>query len=186
MIDNEINDDLDYKNLYFDLKKKYDKLKSELEETIIENKQKDNELNILKEKMNSKENMVKLNLKSLDKKDFSNSKLEENNIIDNIAYKQTSKKYETYSVDSFRNEIEQGNDLLNELMKAENEEMKTQNLNNNQALIKIENKENFKILSNKKNVNSLIKDIDLILLNIKKKQESLYQTKKMLNLEKIE
>ena len=63
MTNNESNDDLDYKNMYFDLKKKYDKLKSELEETIIENKQKDNELNILKEKMNSKENMIKLNLK---------------------------------------------------------------------------------------------------------------------------
>ena len=159
------------------------KLKSELEETIIENKQKDNELNILKEKMNSKENMVKLNLKSLDKKDFSNSKLEENNIIDNIAYKQTSKKYETYSVDSFRNEIEQGNDLLNELMKAENEEIKMQNLNNNRV-IKIESKENFNILSNKKNIKSLINDIDSILLNIRKKQESLYQTQKMLNLKK--
>ena len=178
MTDNGINDELDYKNLYFDLKKKYDKLKSELEETIIENKQKDNELNILKEKMNSKENMVKLNLKSLDKKDFSNSKLEENNIIDNIAYKQTSKKYETYSVDSFRNEIEQGNDLLNELMKAENEEIKNQNLNNNQALIKIENKENFKILSNKKNVNSLIKDIDLILFKYKKEARIFISDKK--------
>ena len=180
MTNNESNDNLDYKNMYFDLKKKYDKLKSEFEEIKLEIKEKDNELNILKEKINSKENIVKLNLKSLDKKDFSTFKFEEN---DNNVYKQTSKKYETYSVDSFRNEIEHGNDLLNELMKAENEEIKMQNLNNNKV-IKIESKENFNILSNKKNIKSLINDIDSILLNIRKKQESLYQTQKMLNLKK--
>ena len=41
---------------------------------------------------------------------------------------------------------------------------------------------NFKIVSNKKNIKDLTNDIDIILSNIKKKQESLHQTQKMLNL----
>ena len=170
---NGVKIDLDYKNLYFVLKEKYDKLKIEIDELKLENKNKENELNKLRKKINSKENFIRLNLNSIDKK--------ENNFIDNNnTYKPTSKKYETYSVDSFRNEIEKDNDLLNELINAENDEI----INNTKALnIKIENVDNFFITSNKKNMkNFIIKDIDDILLNIKKKQQSLYQTQKMLNL----
>ena len=170
---NGVKIDLDYKNLYFVLKEKYDKLKVEIDELKLENKNKENELNKLRKKINSKENFIRLNLNSIDKK--------ENNFIDNNnTYKPTSKKYETYSVDSFRNEIEKDNDLLNELINAENDEI----INNTKALnIKIENVDNFFITSNKKNMkNFIIKDIDDILLNIKKKQQSLYQTQKMLNL----
>ena len=170
---NGVKIDLDYKNLYFVLKEKYDKLKLEIDELKLENKNKENELNKLRKKINSKENFIRLNLNSIDKK--------ENNFIDNNnAYKPTSKKYETYSVDSFRNEIEKDNDLLNELINAENDEI----INNTKSLnIKIETIDNFFITSNKKNMkNFIIKDIDDILLNIKKKQQSLYQTQKMLNL----
>ena len=170
---NGVKIDLDYKNLYFVLKEKYDKLKLEIDELKLENKNKENELNKLRKKINSKENFIRLNLNSIDKK--------ENNFIDNNnTYKPTSKKYETYSVDSFRNEIEKDNDLLNELINAENDEI----INNTKSLnIKIENVDNFHIASNKKNMkNFIIKDIDDILLNIKKKQQSLYQTQKMLNL----
>ena len=170
---NGVKIDLDYKNLYFVLKEKYDKLKLEIDELKLENKNKENELNKLRKKINSKENFIRLNLNSIDKK--------ENNFIDNNnTYKPTSKKYETYSVDSFRNEIEKDNDLLNELINAENDEI----INNTKALnIKIENIDNFFITSNKKILKTfIIKDIDDILLNIKKKQQSLYQTQKMLNL----
>ena len=170
---NGVKIDLDYKNLYFVLKEKYDKLKVEIDELKLENKNKENELNKLRKKINSKENFIRLNLNSIDKK--------ENNFIDNNnAYKPTSKKYETYSVDSFRNEIEKDNDLLNELINAENDEI----INNIKALnIKIETIDNFFIASNKKIMKTfIIKDIDDILLNIKKKQQSLYQTQKMLNL----
>ena len=170
---NGVKIDLDYKNLYFVLKEKYDKLKLEIDELKLENKNKENELNKLRKKINSKENFIRLNLNSIDKK--------ENNFIDNNnAYKPTSKKYETYSVDSFRNEIEKDNDLLNELINAENDEI----INNTKSLnIKIENVDNFFIASNKKIMKTfIIKDIDDILLNIKKKQQSLYQTQKMLNL----
>ena len=170
---NGVKIDLDYKNLYFVLKEKYDKLKLEIDELKLENKNKENELNKLRKKINSKENFIRLNLNSIDKK--------ENNLIDNNnAYKPTSKKYETYSVDSFRNEIEKDNDLLNELINAENDEI----INNTKSLnIKIETIDNFFITSNKKIMRTfIIKDIDDILLNIKKKQQSLYQTQKMLNL----
>ena len=170
---NGVKIDLDYKNLYFVLKEKYDKLKLEIDELKLENKNKENELNKLRKKINSKENFIRLNLNSIDKK--------ENNFIDNNnAYKPTSKKYETYSVDSFRNEIEKDNDLLNELINAENDEI----INNTKSLnIKIETIDNFFIASNKKIMRTfIIKDIDDILLNIKKKQQSLYQTQKMLNL----
>ena len=170
---NGVKIDLDYKNLYFVLKEKYDKLKLEIDELKLENKNKENELNKLRKKINSKENFIRLNLNSIDKK--------ENNFIENNnTYKPTSKKYETYSVDSFRNEIEKDNDLLNELINAENDEI----INNTKSLnIKIENIDNFFIASNKKIMRTfIIKDIDDILLNIKKKQQSLYQTQKMLNL----
>ena len=175
---NGVKIDLDYKNLYFVLKEKYDKLKVEIEELKLENKNKENELNKLRKKVNSKENFIRLNLNSLDKKDFSSIKLDNNNLLDNNAYKPSSKKYETYSVDSFRNEIEPGNDLLNELINAENDEI----INNRKSLNKIESRDNFHITSNKKIMKTFIKDIDDILLNIKKKQESLYQTQKMLHL----
>ena len=174
MNNNESEIELDYKKLYLDLKEKYEKLKEEAEELRIENNIKNKELNNLKK--NSKENIIRLNFNSFDKKDFSNLKNEDNIIPE---YKNNSKKYETYSVDSFRNEIEQGNDLLNELMKTDIDEIK---LHNFKSLIKIENKDNFQILSNKKNLKVLVDDIDSILISIKKKQESLYQTQKMLNL----
>ena len=170
---NGVKIDLDYKNLYFVLKEKYDKLKLEIDELKLENKNKENELNKLRKKINSKENFIRLNLNSIDKK--------ENNFIDNNnTYKPTSKKYETYSVDSFRNEIEKDNDLLNELINAENDEI----INNTKSLnIKIETIDNFHIASNKKIMKTfIIKDIDDILLSIKKKTQSLYQTQKMLNL----
>ena len=109
---------------------------------------------------------MKLNLNSLEKKDISTIKYEDNNSI----YKNNSKKYETYSCDSFRNEVEHNNDLINDLIKID--------------LMKIENVTNFQIISNKKNIKSIIFDIDEILLNIKKKQESLNQTQKMLNIKK--
>ena len=108
---------------------------------------------------------MKLNLNSLDKKEDNNS----------VYNKNTSKKYETYSVDSFRNEIEHNNDLLNDLIKIDADEIKN-------SKIKVENSINFQILSNKKNIKSLIVDIDEILSSIKKKQESLNQTQKMLNI----
>ena len=128
--------------------------------------------------------------------------------------KQINKKYDSYSIDSFRNDPEQGNDLLQELMKSELDDMKLQKLKNS---LKIE-KFNLQILSNNldkfiindnetnkngnnnisnnindikkiknininKNINrALTGDIDAILLNIKKKQESLHQTQKMFNL----
>ena len=176
---------LDYKDLYFDLKEKYDKLKTEIEELKLEEKIKDNELNKLRIKLNAKETL-KINLNSFDKKDLSYIKFEDNNNIDsNIISKHNSKKYETYSVDSFRNEMEQRNDLLNDLMKSENEEIKLQNLNYIRGLMEIEKRDNFQISTKKLNVETLILDIDSILLNIKKKQESLYQTKTILNLKDI-
>ena len=154
----------DYKNLYFDLKEKYNKLEIELEELRIKIKLKEEEINKLKDKIKKKENIIRLNLNSFDKND------------NNDIYKNNSKKYETYSIDSFRNEQEQRNDLLNELIKTEFEEIK-----NNKNIMIIENY-NFKIVSNKKNIKDLTNDIDIILSNIKKKQESLHQTQKMLNL----
>ena len=171
--------DLDYKNLYFELKEKYDKLKIEIEELRLQNKSKENELNKLRK--NSKENFIRLNLNSLDKKDFLS---DFNNIGDNNnnnIYKHNSKKYGKYSIDSFRNDIEQGNDILNDLIKTDIDEIKLNNF-------KIEDNECFQIISIQKNnfnninINSFLNDIDTILLNIKRKQESLYQTKKMLNL----
>ena len=85
----------DYKNLYFDLKEKYNKLEIELEELRIKIKLKEEEINKLKDKIKKKENIIRLNLNSFDKND------------NNDIYKNNSKKYETYSIDSFRNEQEQ-------------------------------------------------------------------------------
>ena len=163
MKNNDDNDEFDYKKLYFELKEKYDKLKTESEELRTENKIKDIELQKLRR--NSKDDLMKLNLNSLDKKEDNNS----------VYNKNTSKKYETYSVDSFRNEIEHNNDLLNDLIKIDADEIKN-------SKIKVENSINFQILTNKKNIKSLIVDIDEILSSIKKKQESLNQTQKMLNI----
>ena len=163
MKNDEINEDLDYKKLYFELKEKYEKLKNENEELKTDNKIKDVE--ILKLRKNSKDDFMKLNLNSLEKKDISTIKYEDNNSI----YKNNSKKYETYSCDSFRNEVEHNNDLINDLIKID--------------IMKIEKVMNFQIISNKKNnIKSIIFDIDEILLNIKKKQESLHQIQKMLNI----
>ena len=177
--------DLDYKNLYIDLKEKYNKLKTEYEELKLDIKIKDNELNNLRKILKSKENIIRLNFNSFDKKDFSclnNEESNNNNLDTNEMNKHYSKKYETYSVDSFRNEMEQGNDLLNELIKDENDEIKLKNINFMKELFEIEKRDNFQILTNKKNIKTLIMNIDDILLNIKKKKESLYQTQKMLNL----
>ena len=168
----EVNDDSDYKKLYFDLKEKYDKLKTESEELRTENKIKDIELQKLRK--NPKDELMKLNLNYLDKKDIAN-------LDNNSVYKNNSKKYETYSVDSFRNEVEHNNDLINDLIKIDADEI-NRNSSEIKNLMKIENSANFQIISNKKNIKSLIFDIDEILLNIKKKQESLHQTEKMLNI----
>ena len=185
--DNNNNNILDYKNLYYDLKNKYDKLYMELEELKIDNKLKEEEINLLRKKINL--NIFSIN--SDNRKDSSSIKEEEinNNINENnSAYKQNSKKYDTYSVDSFRNELDQGNDLLQELVKNEIDEIKIQKFNNYKSKMKIE-KNNFEILSNKSNADnknnynaSLAGDIDAILLNIKMKQKSLHQTQKLFNL----
>lgn len=209
MRNNDLDSIIDYKNLYYDIKNKYDKITMELEELKIDNKLKDEEINLLRRKLNTNSNLIRINY--LDKKDS-----EDNTYNDNFnsAFKQINKKYDSYSIDSFRNEPEQGNDLLQELMKSELDDMKLQKLKNS---LKIE-KFNLQILSNNldkfiiydnetnnngnnstfnnindikkikninvnKNINrTLTGDIDAILLNIKKKQESLHQTQKMFNL----
>ena len=188
---NELHSILDYKNLYYDIKNKYDKLSMELEELKIDNKLKDEEINLLRRKLNSNSNLIRLNY--LDNKVSSSIKGDEND--NNFGDKQMNKKYDTYSIDSFRNDPEQGNDLLQELMKSEIDDIKLQKYKN---LMKIE-KFNFELLSNKINKNTndknnnfigeknkinkvLTGDIDAILLNIKMKQESLHQTQKMFNL----
>ena len=188
---NELHSILDYKNLYYDIKNKYDKLSMELEELKIDNKLKDEEINLLRRKLNSNSNLIRLNY--LDNIVSPSIKGDEND--NNFGDKQMNKKYDTYSIDSFRNDPEQGNDLLQELMKSEIDDIKLQKYKN---LMKIENL-NFELLSNKinKNINDKINnfigeknkinkvltgDIDAILLNIKMKQESLHQTQKMFNL----
>ena len=202
---------IDYKNLYYDIKNKYEKITMELEELKIDNKLKDEEINLLRRKLNSNLNSNLIRINYLDKKDSEDNAYNDNF---NSAFKQINKKYDSYSIDSFRNEPEQGNDLLQELMKSEMDDMKLQKLKNS---LKIE-KFNLQILSNNldkfiinenetnnngnnnifnnindikkiKNINisqnlnrTLTGDIDAILLNIKKKQESLHQTQKMFNL----
>ena len=202
---------IDYKNLYYDIKNKYEKITMELEELKIDNKLKDEEINLLRRKLNSNLNANLIRINYLDKKDSEDNVYNDNF---NSAFKQINKKYDSYSIDSFRNEPEQGNDLLQELMKSEMDDMKLQKLKNS---LKIE-KFNLQILSNNldkfiinenetnnngnnnifnnindikkikninisKNINrTLTGDIDAILLNIKKKQESLHQTQKMFNL----
>jgi hypothetical protein len=202
---------IDYKNLYYDIKDKYDKITMELEELKIDNKLKDEEINLLRRKLNSNLNSNLIRINYLDKKDSEDNAYNDNF---NSAFKQINKKYDSYSIDSFRNDPEQGNDLLQELMKSELDDMKLQKLKNS---LKIE-KFNLQILSNNldkfiindnetnkngnnnisnnindikkiknininKNINrALTGDIDAILLNIKKKQESLHQTQKMFNL----
>ena len=202
---------IDYKNLYYDIKDKYDKITMELEELKIDNKLKDEEINLLRRKLNSNLNSNLIRINYLDKKDSEDNAYNDNF---NSAFKQINKKYDSYSIDSFRNEPEQGNDLLQEIMKSEMDDMKLQKLKNS---LKIE-KFNLQILSNNldkfiinenetnnngnnnifnnindikkiKNINisknlnrTLTGDIDAILLNIKKKQESLHQTQKMFNL----
>ena len=209
MRNNDLDSIIDYKNLYYDIKNKYDKITMELEELKINNKLKDEEINLLRRKLNTNSNLIRINY--LDKKDS-----EDNTYNDNFnsAFKQINKKYDSYSIDSFRNDPEQGNDLLQELMKSELDDMKLQKLKNSLKIKKF----NLKILSNNldkfiiydnetnnngnnstfnnindikkikninvnKNINrTLTGDIDAILLNIKKKQESLHQTQKMFNL----
>ena len=46
-------ENIDYKNLYYDLKNKYDKLSMELEELKIDNKLKEEEINLLRKKIDS-------------------------------------------------------------------------------------------------------------------------------------
>ena len=180
-------ENLDYKSLYYDLKSKYEKITIELEELKIDNKLKEEEINLLRKKINSNLNFH-LNFNNLENKDSSSIKGDDNNIFNdnNSISKQNNKKYDTYSVDSFRNDLDQGNDLLQELMKNEIDEINIQRINNFKKLMKIE-KTNFQILSSKSsgdknNINrALTGDIDAILLNIKMKQESLHQTQKMFN-----
>jgi len=204
---------IDYKNLYYDIKNKYDKITIELEELKIDNKLKEEEINLLRRKLSLNSNLIRINY--LEKKDSSSINGDDNANNDNYnsAFKQINKKYDSYSIDSFRNDPEQGNDLLQELMKSEIDDMKQQKLKNS---LKIE-KFNIQILSKKldkfiinenetnyidnnnitykindiKKINNINKkinktltgDIDAILLNIKKKQESLHETQKMFNLE---
>ena len=186
----ETNDlDLDYKALYYDLKNKFDKLSMELEELKIDNKLKEDEINLLKKKLSSNKNINRININTLENRDSSSIKGDDNNILnDNYSIlKQNNKKYDTYSVDSFRNDIDQSNDLLQDLMKNELDELNFQRNKYHKSIMKIE-KNNFQILSSKSigeknNINrALTGDIDAILLNIKKKQESLQQTQKMFNL----
>ena len=181
-------ENLDYKSLYYDLKSKYEKITIELEELKIDNKLKEEEINLLRKKMNSNLNFH-LNFNNLENKDSSSIKGDDNNFFNdnnNSISKQNNKKYDTYSVDSFRNDLDQGNDLLQELMKNELEEINMQRINNFKKVLKID-KNNFQILSSKSagdknNINrALTGDIDAILLNIKMKQESLHQTQKMFN-----
>ena len=178
----------DYKILYYDLKNKYDKISMELEELKIDNKLKEEEINILRKKLHSNLNF-NLNINSLENKDSSSVKGDDNNLFNennNSILKQSNKKYDTYSVDSFRNDLDQGNDLLQELMKNEIDDINIQRINNYKKILKIE-KNNFEILSkkssgDKNNINrALTGDIDAILLNIKMKQQSLHQTQKMFN-----
>ena len=211
MRNNDLDSIIDYKNLYYDIKNKYDKITMELEELKIDNKLKDEEINLLRRKLNTYTNSNLIRINYLEKKDSEDNAFNENF---NSAFKQINKKYDSYSIDSFRNDPEQGNDLLQELMKSELDDMKLQKLKNS---LKIE-KFNLQILSNNldkfiindnetnkngnnnisnnindikkiknininKNINrALTGDIDAILLNIKKKQESLHQTQKMFNL----
>ena len=189
MKDDDIENNIDYKNLYYDIKDKYDKILIELEELKIDIKLKEEEIILLRKKLNSNSNYIRINYNALDRKDSSSFKGEDNNnnnlFNDNSIYKQTEKKYDNYSVDSFRNDVEQGKDLLQELMKSEMDEIQFEKFKN---MMEIENN-NFQILSNKamndktNNINrTLTGDIDAILLNIKMKQESLHQTQKMFNL----
>ena len=179
---------IDYKLLYYDLKNKYDKISMELEELKIDNKLKEEEINILRKKLHSNLHF-NLNINSLENKDSSSIKGDDNNLFNennNSILKQSNKKYDTYSVDSFRNDLDQGNDLLQELMKNEIDDINIQRINNYKKILKIE-KNNFEILSkkssgDKNNINrALTGDIDAILLNIKMKQQSLHQTQKMFN-----
>ena len=136
---------IDYKNLYYDIKNKYDKITMELEELKIDNKLKEEEINLLRRKLSLNSNLIRINY--LEKKDSSSVNGDDNVNNDNFnsAFKQINKKYDSYSIDSFRNEPEQGNDLLQELMKSEIDDMKLQKLKNT---LKIE-KFNIQILSTK-------------------------------------
>ena len=188
MEQNDDNNIIDYKLLYYDMKDKYDKLSMELEELKIDNKLKEEEINLLRKKIN----LNIINIDNNNNKDSSFLKGEDPifNFNDNSMVKQSSKKFDTYSVDSFRNDPEQANDLLQELMKNEIDEIKIQKMNNYKNIMKIE-QNYFQIISNKsigdnnKNIinKTLTGDIDAILLNIKMKQKSLYQTQKMFNLQ---
>ena len=206
---------IDYKNLYYEIKSKYDKITIELEELKIDNKLKEEEINLLRRKLSLNSNLIRINY--LEKKDSSSINGDDNANNDNFnsAIKQINKKYDSYSIDSFRNEPEQGNDLLQELMKSEIDDMKLQklknslkiekfniqflskkfdkfinneneinNIDNNSTSSKINSIKKIKNININKNINkTLTGDIDAILLNIKKKQESLHETQKMFNLE---
>ena len=184
------SNDIDYKSLYYDLKDKFDKITIELEELKIDNKLKEDEINILKKKLISNTTLNHININTLENKDSDDNNLNDNNIS---IFKQNNKKYDTYSVDSFRNDIEQSNDLLQDLMKNDLDEINMQKNKYYKNIMKIENN-NFQILSNKSNMDknnnlkvnrALTGDIDAILLNIKMKQESLHQTQKMFNLKNL-
>ena len=203
---------IDYKNLYYDIRSKYDKITMEFEELKIDNKLKEEEINLLRRKLSLNSNLIRINY--LEKKDSSSINGDDNANNDNFnsAIKQINKKYDSYSIDSFRNDPEQGNDLLQELMKSEIDDLKLQRLKNSLKIekfnVQILSKKYDKLITNeneinninnnniingikkikniniKKNINkTLTGDIDAILLNIKKKQDSLHETQKMFNIE---
>lgn len=61
MRNNDLDSIIDYKNLYYDIKNKYDKITMELEELKIDNKLKDEEINLLRRKLNTNSNLIRIN-----------------------------------------------------------------------------------------------------------------------------
>ena len=183
----KIEDILNYKMLYYDLKKKYDKMALELEELKIDLKIKEDELNSLKNKLDDPTNNLKIDC-------FQNNKSSD------IYCKYNSKKnMDNYSIDSSRIDAEQDQELLHELIKGDLDEINNNSSkkivkerfeiqllaaknNNNEANNSNNGSRKLSITKNNKINKSLTGDIDAILQNIKKKQESLHQTQKMFNL----
>ena len=179
----KIEDILNYKILYYDLKKKYDKMSLELEELKIDLKIKEEEINRLKNKLEDSTDNLKID-------NFQKNKSNE------FFCKYSSKKnIDNYSIDSSRIDAEQDQELLHELIKGDLEDMRN---NNNKKIV--EEQFEIQILATNNNINNNVAknhihdskklsinknnagDIDAILQNIKKKQESLHQTQKMFNI----
>ena len=68
MRNNDLDSIIDYKNLYYDIKNKYDKISMELEELKIDNKLKDEEINLLRRKLNANTNSNLIRINYLEKK----------------------------------------------------------------------------------------------------------------------